>query len=67
MDDTDAGDNNARVEGSRGDPGGGESVIDADSSNAASLRLSLSCCFCFFLDGRPTLFFYLRSYRCHWY
>jgi hypothetical protein len=35
------------MEGPRGDPGGGESVIVADSTNA-SLLSSLSCWFCFF-------------------
>jgi hypothetical protein len=45
---TDAVDKNARMEGARGDPGSGESIIVADSSNAASLLLSLSSWFCFF-------------------
>jgi hypothetical protein len=40
------------MEGPRGDPGGGESVIVADSSNA-SLLSSLSCWLCFFFGGQP--------------
>jgi hypothetical protein len=59
IDDSDAGDKHARMEGPGGDPGGGESIIVADSSNAASLLLSLSSWFCFFflflVGGRPTL------------
>jgi hypothetical protein len=43
IDGTDAGDSNARMEGPRGDPGGDESIIVADSSDASLLISSLSC------------------------